>query len=151
MGVPSGGTAISGQRVAVFVDVSALEEQARERGGEVSYRRLMRNLTGARPLIRAVAYLDPAQPSDAGQVASSGFEVESLTAGANAALMLAVDAMGIAPRVDCVVLAPENPQLQHLASTLRSQGLRVETAGFSAADPAFGFHRTLGRDSMFVP
>lgn len=133
------------------MDVAALEAQARDHGGELSYRRLMRNLTGNRPLIRAVAYLDPDQPADAGQVASSGFEVESIPEGTTASMMLAVDAMGIAPRVDCVVLAPENPQLQHLASTLRSQGLRVETAGFTAADPGFGFHQTLGRDSIFVP
>ena len=135
----------------MFVDVTSLEEQAREQGGEVSYRRLLRNLTGPRPLIRAVAYTDPSQIADAGRVAASGFEVETIEEGSEAALTLAIDTMGIAPRVDCVVLAPHNPSLEHLAKTLRSQGLRVETAGFTAKDTGFGCYRTLGRDSMFVP
>ena len=135
----------------MFVDVTALEEQARDQGGEISYRRLMRNLTGPRPLIRAVAYVDPSQTADTGRVSASGFEVETIEEGSEAALTLAVDTMGIAPRVDCVVLAPHNPRLEHLAKTLRSQGLRVETAGFAAKDTGSGCYRALGRDSMFVP
>ena len=53
-----------GQRVAVFVDVTALEEQARDSGGEISDRRLIRNLSGTRPLIRAVAYVNPTETTD---------------------------------------------------------------------------------------
>ena len=140
-----------GQRVAVFVDVTALEEQARDSGGEISYRRLIRNLSGTRPLIRAVAYVNPTETTDSSQVAASGFEVEAVDEGSAASLMLAVDAMGIAPRVDCVVLAPNRPNFGHLARTLRSQGLRVETAGFAGEASGSGSHRTLGRDSMFVP
>ncbi len=135
----------------MFIDVTALEEQAREQGGEISYRRLVSNLVGTRPLIRAVAYVDSSQTTDAGQISASGFEVETIDPGAEAALMVAVDTMGIAPRVDCVVLAPRNPKLEHLARTLRSQGLRVETAGFNPGEEAAGSYRALGRDSMFVP
>ena len=102
-------------------------------------------------VFRAVAYVDSAKTPDPAQISASGFEVETIGEGAEATLMVAVDTMGIAPRVDCVVLAPRNPRLEHLAKTLRSQGLRVETAGFNPEEEAAGSHRALGRDSMFVP
>ena len=74
--------------------------------------------------------------------------------GPAAAVQIAVDAMAIAARVDCVVLAPAQTALAPLATVLRSQGVRVETASFhedpDAAVPSQE-HVTLGEDSLFRP
>jgi uncharacterized LabA/DUF88 family protein len=75
-------------------------------------------------------------------------------AGPTTAVQVAVDAMAIAARVDCVVLAPAQAALAPLATVLRSQGVRVETASFRD-DHEAGFpsqqHVTLGEDSLFQP
>ena len=77
-----------------------------------------------------------------------------MKAGTAAAVQIAVDAMAIAGRVDCVVLAPAQAELAPLATVLRSQGLRVETASFGE-DTGTGVvaqqHLTLGEDSLFRP
>jgi len=142
------------QRVAILVDVDALQRSAQGQGGEVSFARLLRQLTGGRPLVRAVAYATPKSRPGAASLTSAGFEVEQLEEGSVATVAAAVDAMTLASRVDCVVLAPESVALAPLVRALRGQGVRVETASYAQTRGGQGSvagHSLLGKDSLFIP
>ena len=128
--------------------------QAKELDGELAFSRLLRRIGGHRTTIRAVAYVTEPERRLMGSLRDSGLEVIEVEAGPGAAVQIAVDAMAIAARVDCVVLAPAQAALTPLATVLRSQGVRVETASFRD-DVEGGFpsqqHVTLGEDSLFQP
>ena len=65
---------------------------------------------------------------------------------------IAVDAMALASRVDCVVLASASAALSPLVRGLRSQGLRVESASFDPDSPSSGpQHFQIGKECLFVP
>jgi ABC-type branched-subunit amino acid transport system substrate-binding protein len=81
-----------------------------------------------------------------------GFETVSTGTEENPFVAMAVDAMAVAERVDCIVLVPGSPQLSPLATTLRARGVRVETAGFN--DPGDAkmeaqSHTVLGPEASF--
>jgi predicted nuclease with RNAse H fold len=147
-------TAAVGQRLAILLDVHELSSQARELDGELAVNRLLRRVGRNRATIRAVAYITSAERRLAGSLRDSGLEVVEVEPGATAAVQIAVDAMAIAGRVDCVVLAPAQAALAPLATVLRSQGLRVETASFAedtGPSVVAQQHLTLGEDSLFRP
>lgn len=141
------------QRVAVLVDVAALTDEARRLGGEISFSRLLRRVTGRRALIRALAFVSNREETLAGTLAAQGFDIETVSDEGGTAVAMAVEAMAIAHHVDCVVLAPDVPAMDHLTRSLRGLGLRVETAGFDdrAEGRPWAPHHRLGRDCMFVP
>jgi len=137
--------------VAVLVDLGALQDSAHRQGGEVSFRRLLAGLIGDRPLIRALCYLDEDAESGPGPVKASGFEAHGTAGADDTAMAMAVDAMALAPRVDCVILAPGGRRQRRLAGALLAQGVRVETASFDSSEPLDSPHHRLGRECMFVP
>jgi uncharacterized LabA/DUF88 family protein len=152
---PSGGgerAATAGQRVAILLDAASLQSQARDLGAEVSYVRLLRGLAGTRPVIRAVAYVTGGQGSLPSTLAAHDIEVERCQDSGAVDVGIAVDALGLASRVDCVVIASASPALGQLARALRSHGLRVESASFSAeAAWSAQQHHQLGKSCLFVP
>jgi len=138
----------------MLLNLHELSSQAKELDGELAVSRLLRRVGRNRATIRAVAYITPEERRLADSLRDSGLEVVEVEAGAAAAVQIAVDAMAISGRVDCVVLAPAQEALAPLATVLRSQGLRVETASFGE-DTDTGVvaqqHVTLGEDSLFRP
>jgi hypothetical protein len=147
---PATATSTAAQRVAFLFDADALQDQAREHGGEVSYSRLLRQVAHGRPLSRAIAYTAGRARGLGGM---GGIETSKLARGGDAPIAIAVDAMAAAPRVDCIVLAPESAAAAPLLRALRSLGIKVETASFqgrSGDDDAVQHHR-LGRESIFSP
>jgi hypothetical protein len=142
------------QRIAVFVDAEQLAAQAADHRGEIAYRRLLQRLSRGRPLVRAAAYLTARNRALGATLAAHGLEIGNATGGATA-VAIAVDAMAVSDRVDCVILVPGHPDLEPLIRALRGHGVRVESAGFeegAAGDPdGPAEHHRLGRECLFVP
>ncbi len=137
------------QRVAVLLDVEALQREARGFGGQVSFSRLLRQAAGPRTVCRAIAYCTP-QSRGTGGV--SGLETSRVDRDADTPVAMAVDAMATAPRVDCVILAPESAASAPLVRALRALGVRVESAGFDArGNSEVADHQRFGKEALFVP
>ncbi|MGA1608610.1 MAG: NYN domain-containing protein [Planctomycetota bacterium] len=154
--VPTPGGERHGQRVAVLVDVAALLEQARSHGGELAFGKLVQHLARRRHLIRAIAYGSPELLVEVGSaLRGSDLDVHGIAAPSDLPVALAVDAMSLAARVDCVVLAPAVDNLAPLAAALRAHGVRIETASFTEAhgmaDDLATARHALGAESLFVP
>jgi hypothetical protein len=140
------------QRVAVLLDFTTLQEEARRQGGELSYRRLLRGILGERTAIRSFCYGSAKLPDAAAKaLGQSGFELATCDSPVAAAVRMAVDAMSVASRVDTVVLAPASAQLDSLVQALRAQGVRVECASFEAPTDGNVPVVRLGKDCIFVP
>ena len=138
-------------RVAIFLDLSHLQPGARERGCQISFGRLIRALAADRGIIRAVAYVPNEEEALSATLAAHDIEVELFDA-RDIAVAVAVDAMAVAARVDCVVLASGAPSLRSLATSLRSQGLRVESASFADESAWPGqAHYEIDKQCLFVP
>jgi len=139
------------QRVAIFLDASELQAQAGDR--EISFGHLRRHITNARVPIRAIAYHPAKQKELAKGLKHCGFEVSAVDSKANTNITMAIDAMSLAERVDCVILVPGTSPLAHLAKTLQARGIRVETASFEEAGEAklgANEHLAVGAESCFV-
>ncbi|MEE2886056.1 MAG: NYN domain-containing protein [Planctomycetota bacterium] len=139
------------QRVAIFLDASELQASAGER--EISFGHLRRHITNARVPIRAIAYHPAKQKDLAKGLAHCGFEVTAVDSKAATHITIAIDAMALADRVDCVILVPGTKSLAHLAKTLQARGVRVETASFEeTGDSKLGAneHVAVGAESCFV-
>jgi hypothetical protein len=139
------------QRVAIFLDAGELTSAAEDR--EVSYGHLRRTVTGTRVPIRAIAYHTPKQKALAPGLQHGGFEVVAVESKSATQIAIAVDAMGLADRVDCVVIIPGSNALAHLVRTLRARGVRVESASFDeTGELKLGVqeHRTVGDDSSYT-
>lgn len=154
--VPTPGSERSGQRVAVLVDLAALLEQARTQGGELAFGKLVQHLARRRHLIRAIAYASPELLVEIGSaLRGSDLDVHAIATPSDLPVALAVDAMSLASRVDCVVLAPAVDHLAPLAAALRAHGVRIETASFTEtggmADDLATARHPLGAESLFVP
>ncbi len=142
--------AAAAQRLAVFLDVDALTHEARELGGQLSFSRLLRQLTGQRSLRRAIAYCSSGTRGTAGV---GGLETVAVDRQGDAPVAIAVDALATAQKVDCIVVAPAAAAAGPLVRALRAHGVRVESAGFAAraASTEVADHVRLGRESIFVP
>jgi uncharacterized LabA/DUF88 family protein len=154
--VPTPGGERHGQRVAVLVDLAALLDQARESGGELAFGKLVQHLARRRHLIRAIAYASPELLVEVGSaLRGSDLDVHAIASPSDLPVALAVDAMSLASRVDCVVLAPGVDHLAPLAAALRAHGVRIETASFTEAsgmaDDLAAARHPLGAESLFVP
>lgn len=139
------------QRVAIFLDASELQASAGDR--EISFGHLRRHITNARVPIRAIAYHPAKQKDLAKGLAHCGFEVTAVDSKAATHITIAIDAMALADRVDCIILVPGTKSLAHLAKTLQARGVRVETASFEeAGEPKLGAneHVAVGAESCFV-
>jgi hypothetical protein len=154
--VPTPGGETQGQRVAVLIDLEALAAEARAAGGELAFGKLLQRVAHRRHLIRAIAYAEPTLARhSATTLRGSGIELREVASAAELPVALAVDAMALAGRIDGLVLAPDADRVGPLATALRAQGIRVETASFTAArgaaDDRVQAQHTLGAESLFAP
>ncbi len=140
------------QRIAILVDASEVRSRADSSGNEISFGHMRRHIAGTRSPIRALAYIGSGDESLAPNLNQGGFEPVALDEKSPSSVAIAVDAMAIADRVDCIVLVPGSPELHHLARVLRDRGVRVETASFAEEDDsgvAAQHHHVLGEESSF--
>lgn len=138
-------------RVAVLLDLHHLQEAARSRGAELSFRKLLRNLAGERRVLRAVCYLlrDAPKPA-AAAIAASGFEVQLADTDAEVCERMQRDAATLPSGVETLVLAPGTEAQLELRQQLDPE-LRIELANFEPAGSMGLAHRQLGRECVFVP
>lgn len=129
--------------VHVVVDLSALEADARNQGGEVLHKRLLATLGNGREVAGATCFAPPQARVPA------GFDVQPADAGMESGLRFAADAIAASAH-GTVVLAPASPAITALAIALNARGGTVEVVGFTLADGVPGA-RKLGRDSLFIP
>jgi uncharacterized LabA/DUF88 family protein len=113
----------------------------------------LRHITNSRISIRAIAYYSAKEKDLAKSLQHCGFEVTAVDSKSATNITIAVDAMALADRVDCVILVPGTNSLAHLAKTLQARGVRVESASFDeAGETKLGAneHLSVGTESCFV-
>ncbi len=138
-------------RVALLLDLEDLSRGAREHGWEISYRRLQNRLVADRTAVRVLAYAPDDQPELGAPLAAARIELQTCDPDA-IEVALSVDAMTIAPRVDCVVVGSDSAAFAPLVAMLRSQGIRVESASFSPKSPLDSqFHHEIDKSACFAP
>ncbi|MBK8100355.1 MAG: hypothetical protein IPK26_24930 [Planctomycetes bacterium] len=135
----------------MLLDLPALQQEARQRGAELSFRKLLPALAGDNRVVAAWCYLPRQTPEIANSaVKAIGFKTRAVTDDNDLSRSLATDVESLPHEVDTIVLAPAGPAQQQLAARLRSDGRNVELAGF-LAPPDEQALRLLGRDCVFVP
>lgn len=140
------------RRVAVLLDLHHLQEDARSRGAELSFRKILRNIAGERRVLRAVCYLLKEAPRPAAAaIAASGFEVHVLDDDRGIRARMQVDADAMPAGIETVVLCPGTDDQLALGERLAANGMEIETAGFEPTGGIGHRHRQLGRECVFVP
>ena len=135
------------QRVAVFVDVQNMFYSTRSAySGKLNYDKLLKDVVGERGLVRAIAYVvqrpDIDQNSFYDALDRFGYEIRIREAKnridatgkpipnkGSYEVMLAVDVLSIADKVDTIILVTGDGSYTTLVECLRSKGIRVEIVG----------------------
>ena len=138
------------QRIAVLVDIQNMFYSAKAHfKGKLNYDKLLDGLSEDRELVRATAYVverpDVNQEGFYDALNRFGYDIQRRTAKnkvkdgtvipvkGSYEVMLAADAIVIAPKVDTIVLVTGDGSYAYLAKTLRSLGVRVEVASFEGS------------------
>ena len=137
------------QRLGIFVDVQNMFYSAKLlHQSKIDYGRLLREITGTRHLIRAIAYI--VQKPDVNQngfheaLNRFGYELkikdlkirpDADGRGGNSVkgsweIGLTLDAMNMAPKLDCVTLVTGDGDYVPLVECLKCKGCRVEVVSF---------------------
>lgn len=137
------------QRLGIFVDVQNMFYSAKLlHQSKVDYGRLLREITGTRHLIRAIAYI--VQKPDVNQagfhdaLSRFGYELKikelkirpdpdgraGATAKGSWEIGLTIDAMTMAHKLDCVTLVTGDGDYVPLVDCLKMNGCRVEVVSF---------------------
>ncbi|MEI6231775.1 MAG: NYN domain-containing protein [Planctomycetota bacterium] len=137
------------QRLGIFVDVQNMFYSAKLlHQSKVDYGKLLREITGSRHLIRAIAYI--VQKPDVNQsgfheaLNRFGYELKikelkirpdpdgraSTTAKGSWEIGLTIDAISLAPKLDCVTLVTGDGDYVPLVECLKMNGCRVEVVSF---------------------
>ena len=141
------------QRLGIFVDVQNMFYSAKQfHQGKIDYGRLLREVTGQRLLIRAIAYIvqksDVKQDSFHDALTNFGYElkvkeVKARPEGDTRAPSkagwetgLAIDALSIAPKLDTIALISGDGDYVPLAEALKLRGVRVEVFSFERSTAA---------------
>jgi uncharacterized LabA/DUF88 family protein len=131
------------QRLAVLVDVQNLYYPAKSLGDKVYFHSLLKRFQ-TRQLVRAIAYVVEAPDVDVSPFVSAlrniGFEVrvkpmkvfEDGTRKGDIHLLLALDAMALAGKVDTMCLVTGDGEYVDLVHLLRAQGVKVEVMSFKS-------------------
>ena len=137
------------QRLGIFVDVQNMFYSAKLlHQSKVDYGRLLREITGTRHLIRAIAYI--VQKPDVNQAGFHealnrfGYELKikelkmrpdpdsrvGATAKGSWEIGLTIDAMTMAKKLDCITLVTGDGDYVPLVECLKMKGCRVEVVSF---------------------
>ena len=131
------------QRVAVFIDTQNLYHSAKNLyNTKVNFGAIMDTVVGKRKLIRALAYVITTEAGDETNffeaLTKLGIETKTkdlqiFAGGAKKAdwdVGLAVDAIKMAPRLDCVVIVSGDGDFIPLVEYLQTMGVQVEVVSF---------------------
>lgn len=131
------------QRVAVFVDVQNMFYSAKTlHQSKIDYRKLLDGILRGRQLVRAIAYVvqkaDVDQSSFLEALRRSGYEVkekeltirEDGTSKGDWKVEIALDAIALEPRMDCMVLVSGDGDFVPLVQVLNTRGCRTEVVSF---------------------
>lgn len=131
------------QRVGVFIDTQNLYHSARNLyQTRVNFGNVVRDAVAGRKLVRAVAYVITTEAGDEKNffeaLTKIGIETKTkdlqiFAGGAKKAdwdVGLAVDAIKMAPRLDCVIIASGDGDFVPLVEYLQTLGVQVEVASF---------------------
>lgn len=131
------------QRVAIFVDVQNMFYSAKHLwNAKLNFAKLIELAVNGRQLIRAISYVienpDIDQTAFTDMLKTTGYEVKTKelrnradgSAKGDWDMGIAIDAIAIAPKVDCIVLVSGDGDFIELVRHLKAQGVRVETLSF---------------------
>jgi uncharacterized LabA/DUF88 family protein len=137
------------QRIGIFIDVQNMFYSAKLlHQSKVDYGRLLREITGTRQLVRAVAYI--VQKADVNQagfheaLSRFGYELKvkelkvrqdvegrgTTTSKGSWDIGMTIDALMMAPKLDTIILVTGDGDFVPLVEALRAQGVRVEIVSF---------------------
>ncbi|HWN82834.1 MAG TPA: NYN domain-containing protein [Candidatus Udaeobacter sp.] len=131
------------QRLAVLVDVQNIYYPAKSLGDKVNFHSLLKRFQN-RQLVRAIAYVVEAPDVDVSPFVSAlhniGFEVrvkpmkvfEDGTRKGDIHLLLALDALSLADKVDAMCLVTGDGEYVDLVHLLRAHGVKVEVMSFKS-------------------
>lgn len=143
------------QRLAIFIDVQNMFYSAKLlHQSKVDYGRLLREITGTRHLVRAIAYI--VQKPDVNQAGFHealnrfGYELKikelkirpdpegrsTSTAKGSWEVGMTIDALMMAPKIDTAALVTGDGDYVPLAEALRMHGVRVEVVSFERSTAA---------------
>ena len=131
------------QRVGVFIDTQNLYHSARNLyKARVNFGAVVKDVVAGRKLVRAVAYVITTEAGDEKNffeaLTKQGIETKTkdlqiFSSGSKKAdwdVGLAVDAIKMAPRLDCVVIASGDGDFIPLVEYLQTIGIQVEVVSF---------------------
>jgi len=133
----------SAQRVAIFVDVQNMFYSAKGLyQSKIDYSKLRESIVQERRLIRAIAYVvqkaDVDQSSFLEALRRSGYEIKRKellirddgSSKGDWKMEIALDAIILEPRLDCVVLVTGDGEFLPLVQALKHRGCRTEVVSF---------------------
>jgi uncharacterized LabA/DUF88 family protein len=135
--------AFASQRLAVLVDVQNIYYPAKSLGDKVNFHSLLKRFQ-TRQLVRAIAYVVEAPDVDVSPFVSAlrsiGFEVrvkpmkvfDDGTRKGDIHLLLALDAISLANKVDTMCLVTGDGEYVDLVHLLRAEGVKVEVMSFKS-------------------
>lgn len=142
-------TGYKNQRVGVFVDVQNLFYSARAlHQGKMNFRKLLETIANGRELTRAIAYIVQKEAIDQSAFIDAlkrlGYEIKSKelrirldgTAKGDWDMGIAIDAIGMASKLDVVVLVSGDGDFVPLVEMLKAQGCKVEVFSFEKSTSA---------------
>jgi uncharacterized LabA/DUF88 family protein len=131
------------QRVAVLVDVQNMFYSAKHQyRAKLNFAKLLDGAVQGRQLIRAIAYIvqtpDIDQTNFINMLQQTGYEVKSKrlrlrpdgTAKGDWDMGMAIDAISLADRLDCLILVSGDGDFVDLVNMLKGRGVRVEVLSF---------------------
>jgi len=137
------------QRVAVFIDTQNMYHSAKHLfGGRVNFGAVVDAAVGERHLIRAIAYVAKSKTGEEqaffDALLQSGIElkikdVQEFASGQKKAdwdVGMTIDAIGISPRVDVVILVTGDGDFVPLVEYLHSHGVMCEVVAFGESTNA---------------
>lgn len=131
------------QRLGIFVDVQNMFYSAKAlHQSKIDYSKLLQEIVSNRDLVRAVAYVvhksDVDQSSFTDALKRLGYEIKTKelrlrpdgTAKGDWDMGIAIDTIGMAPKLDTVVLVTGDGDFVPLVEMLKAHGCRVEVVSF---------------------
>lgn len=132
------------QRVVVLIDTQNMYHSAKHLyGARLNFGALVEQIVGERALVRAIAYVATSKTGEEkgffGALVASGIDIRSkdvieFASGERKAdwdVGMAIDAVRLCDRVDCVVLVTGDGDFVPLVEYLQNKGVVVEVAAFS--------------------
>ncbi|OYT71418.1 MAG: hypothetical protein CFK52_07935 [Chloracidobacterium sp. CP2_5A] len=132
-------------RIAIFIDGNNLFHAARSAGVEIDYAKLLAQLRGEDPLLRAFFYTGVDQQAERQQgfllwMRRNGYRVVQKelktfpdgTKKANLDVEIAVDMLSLADKYDTAILVSGDEDFTYALNVIAYKGVRVEVAGFRA-------------------